>query len=175
MSSIELRYQGLNSLTPAVLGSFVALTSLDLSHNKFALLPVWFLSLVYTWIASWSFLQTEICTLTTLNTLDVSFNQLTTLPSQLGQLTSLKSLYLYDNPIRQFPSMTAPCWTMITWVSVSDDANVNEWQRKWSNWWIYNTWSSQLLCDRLSCSFNTLLTNKSQVRAVMMWLGRDGL
>ena len=48
-------------------------------------------------------LPPEICSLTSLRTLNLSFNSLTTLPPEIGKLTNLSHLNLWDNKLTTLP------------------------------------------------------------------------
>ena len=84
LSTIEAQNNRLNGL-PSHFGRLRALTTLNISNNKFRAFP-----LVLTEITSlWS--------------LDISFNMITELPAQIGLMVALKSFIIIGNQVSKFP------------------------------------------------------------------------
>ena len=100
LRELDLSVNALQSLSKNIIGTLIALTTLDLSANQLTTVPE------------------AIGTLSNLMTLDLSNNQLTTVPEAIGSLSALTTLVLRSNQLTMLPK-TIGNLTALTWLDLS--------------------------------------------------------
>lgn len=106
--SLDLSNSNLNSLPNNIFDYLTHLTSLNLNHNEFQILPdkvTKLTNLIKLELRSNKFNQfpNNITSLTKLETLDLQYNQLNTLPETMNKFTNLTNLNLRNNNFSEFP------------------------------------------------------------------------
>lgn len=107
---LKVSQKGLKEFPPGFIQLENALRALDISDNKFVLLPneicrftqLKHLNLNKNKLTK---LPDSIGALTKLETLNICNNNLTTLPRTLSNLINLKQVYLSNNHLKEFPTM----------------------------------------------------------------------